>query len=196
MHAQARALILGGLAAGGVLASHFVGYRAAATGHHGHVGHLMESTGHDYFGLVAALAIGLLVGAVALFVSSRVHDADRSQSSARLFLYALVRLLPIGIAAFVGLEAAERSLFADHQSQALFEQAPVIFGIIAQAVIAVLAALFLVLISVVVDAIVAKTNTRHPRTAQQGFTSARVLHYASRVPLGGCGNRAPPALSI
>ena len=197
MHARARALILGGLAAGGVLASHFIGYRAAASGHHNHLGHLMKSTGHDYFGFVAAVAIGLLVGAVALFVSSRVRGADRSLSSGRLFLYALVRLLPVGIAAFVGLEAAERSLFADHQTQSLFEQAPVIFGIVAQAVIAVLAALFLVLVAVVVDAIVTPREGAPRQDRSTRFQlQLRVSLYVSRSPLGGCGNRAPPAFSI
>ena len=196
MHAHVRALILGGLAAGGVLASHFVGYEAAASSGHHHVGHLLEKTGHDFFGYFVALAIGLLVGGVALFISSRVHDPDRSVSSTRLFFYALVRLLPVGIAAFVGLEALERGLFADHQTQSLFEQAPVIFGIVAQAVIAVLAALFLVLISAVVDAIVAVAAPRRTKESRQSFSPARVSFYASRVPLGGCGERAPPALSI
>ena len=193
MQARARALILGGVAAGGVLASHWIGYRAAVPDHH-HVGHVLESTGHDAFGYVAAGALGLFVAALALFISGRLHEGDERVDRRRLFAFALIRLLPLGVGAFVGLEALERALFVDH-GPALFEQAPVLFGIAAQIVVALLGALLLVLISAVVEAI-GRARRRQPSSSQARVGAPRSVLLVGRAAIGGCGGRAPPAPSF
>jgi hypothetical protein len=194
MRAHLRALVLGGVAAGGVLASHWLGFRIAVPDHQ-HRGEVLQATGHQYFGYVIALVVGLLVAAVAAFVSQRVRSNRLEMTGASMFRYALLRLLPLGVAAFIGLEASERFLFTQHHATALFEQAPVLIGIALQALVAFIGALFIMLLSVVVDAFTSEPRTYgKPATGTAYFSIDRVLF--SRSPLGGCGTRAPPALAL
>lgn len=195
LRADVRALALGGSAAAGVLVAHWLGYRLAVPDHV-HRGEVLHATGHRYWGYFVAIAIGLLFAGLSSLISRRARSGVTG-GGARTFRYALTRLLPLGVCLFVGLEGAERLFFAPEHDAGLFlTQAPVLIGIAFQAVVALIGALVLTLVTLVVDAVVARTapKLQEPRQPLPRRNFARAL--TNLLLSCGCGVRGPPVVAF
>lgn len=168
----------GGLAAAGVVASHWVTYRLLHLD-----GHLHE-TGHGHLGLTSALALGLFVVGSVRFCSLGL--AGRSTPS---FASLVVRLTALQGAAWVGMEVAERA--AVGALPTLGDNAVVLVGLVVQVVVACVAAAVVRLTGRVLEAVAARRGARsrrrvvvHPRLRD------RVPHVVPG--WGAQGVRGPP----
>src|SRR5688572_24644793 len=110
---RTRYLLLAAFSGSGVLAAHWLGYRATA-GPHDHDHHatsrLLAETGHNYFNYFTAVVVGLSMLFLMLYVARRLRSTAVESGGLSLVRYGALRLLPVQAVAFVGLELVERSL--------------------------------------------------------------------------------------
>lgn len=187
---------LGGLACAGVVAAHWIAYLIAPPHAHTH-GDAMAATGHDWWPYVIALAAGAFVAGLSGFVSDRIGDAPGASGGA-LWRHAAARLVPVQVLAFVGLEFAERALFADGGHGGLLTEPILWVGIVLQVLCALAGAGFLVLFARTIEIIQqlvarrsdARAGVARPAQPRHLRLPVRALVMAT----GGPTFRGPPAL--
>jgi hypothetical protein len=185
-------LWLGALAFFGVVAAHVIAYQVAAPESHAH-NQLLESTGHRYWIVVVAIALGALVAGLAGFgarvwlgappVNQRSHSAIAAIA---------VRLAPLQALGFLALETGERFVSGAGPEGLLAEPA-VQIGLLTQVVVALLGALLLVAVGKTVHRLLTRLDglPRAPRVVtlrRLPRANCPLLQVAS----GGATVRAPP----
>lgn len=196
--AHTRRLLLGfwltGLAFGGLLAGHFLGYAAAAPDPHART-QLLAATGHGSHGVVVSCGIAAaLAGLIALVVVHlRARGDGRSRTSSLPGVgAALLMLQSLG---FVALESLERGVSAHGLSHLLHEPA-FLFGLAAQVVVAIVATLVVWLVGFTIRALLRLLVRFHATAgAEAGYPRdpAHALVGASR---RAWNVRGPPRLSF
>jgi hypothetical protein len=148
-------LLLGGLAASGVVAAHVIAYFLAEPDAHARED-LLAATGHHRWTLVVAIALGFTVAGLVHYAWARALSPHASTlSSGSLFKLAAARLIPIQVLGCVGLEAVERWFAGEPVATVLTEPA-VVIGVFLQLLVAVVGALILVLFAKAVDLILGR----------------------------------------
>ncbi len=165
-------LLLGGLAAAGVVASHVSAYAIAVPDAHDRAA-LLHETGHSNWWMAVAVALGLVVAGLAsfalnLFVRPGFVPALRYKSVAR-------RLCALQVVGFVTLETAERALSGGGIIQLTTEPA-VLLGTVLQLATALLGAALLLLFRRFVVAVARWLSLpEEDRTPRQFAAIIRVL---------------------
>jgi hypothetical protein len=183
-------LLLGGIAAAGVVASHSLAYLLASPDPHVRA-ELLEATGHDNFGVVIALALGVLVAGLLRFASGRAWTlTDRRVSE--LYAATVPRLLALQLGGFVTLEMIERVLMGLTPLHIVSEPA-VLIGLLLQAGAALIGAGLLILFAKTLESVF----SRQERTASAGdrvplIPARRVLAARIEVAVGSGTLRGPP----
>jgi hypothetical protein len=188
-------LLLGGLAAAGVLVAHLLAYLLIEPQHH-HPGAVAATAAtHRIWTIIAAAAMGLTIAGLVRLAFDRAIFGGPARTTGALFGAAAVRLVPLQVLGCLGLQAMERLAVGDSFAAELTGQAMLI-GPSLQVLVALIGAFFLVLFVKAVELILA-------RWAPPVF-SARPSHalYTSfvlppRFEVGtGCGTvRGPPLLA-
>ena len=137
---------LAGLAAGGVVLTHWLSYFLAAPDSHQREA-LLSETGHRLWPYIAALALGTLVAALGGFVARPAALEARSRALGATTL----RLAALQVPAWVLLEVAERTAASGGLGGVLHEAPVLLIGVGVQLVVATLGALLLRGLSRAVD---------------------------------------------
>ena len=183
-------LLLGGMAAAGIVAAHLLAYLFAVPDHHDRV-HVLESTGHGAWGYVAALGFGLLVAGLLRYVVKSFRGDG--ELTAPYFAIA-ARLAGLQLGGFVAIEAWER-LSVDHSTSGLFSEPAIQVGILLQVVIALLGALALMVLTRAIRSVLARRS--QPRDATDPVRPFPRVTEVVRRSTVGTGNgtlRGPPLL--
>ena len=183
-------LLLGGMAAAGIVVAHLLAYLFAVPDPHDRV-HVLESTGHGAWGYVAALGLGLLVAGLLRYVVKSFRGGDGSTAP---FPTIAARLAVLQLGGFIAIEALER-LSVDHTTSGLFSEPVIQMGLLLQVVIALIGALALTLLTRAIRSVLAR------RSGPQGATDSvkpfpRVAEIVRRSTVGTGGGtlRGPPLL--
>ena len=186
-------LLLGGMAAAGVVGAHLLAYMLAVPDAHERV-HVLEATGHQNWSYIAAAAVGLLVagllGSIIGSLSSR-RGPDRPR-----FFAVATRLATMQIVGFLAVESLERASVDGHLSGLISEPA-IILGTLLQVVVAVAGALLLKLLVRVITTVLALRGERsggHAAPPSFGITRSAARRLA--VGTGGGTLRGPPLLLV
>jgi hypothetical protein len=182
--------LLGGMAAGGVVASHSLAYLLASPDPHSRA-ELLEATGHDDFGVVIALALGVLVAGLSRFASGRAWAQTNTRAS-DLYALTVPRLLALQLGGFVTLEMIERVLMGLTPLHIVSEPA-VLIGLLLQAGAALIGAGLLILFAKTLESVF----SRQELTASAGdrvplIPTRRVLPARIEVAVGSGTLRGPP----
>jgi len=146
---------LGGLAAFGIVAAHCVAYiMMAPEGEERAL--LMDATGHQFWGVVFALGLGVGVAGVSWLMVNFLHPSTAEHSKVNLFAFAAPRLMALQVGGFVLLEATER-MFMGGGAHALLEPV-VIVGLVVQIAVALVAAVILSLLTRTLHALLSTSN--------------------------------------
>lgn len=193
---RARTTLIAAFAGGGVLAAHRLGFWMAAHKHSHHTDHLLQTTGHDLFTYVVAVAAAISALLLVRYTRRRMDERHSPEiGGVQLFAQAGVRLIPLQAIAFLLLESMERIVFAGGVTNILAEPA-VQFGLLFQVVVALIGAVLLSAFAGAVEAIRRRTRFTsarrgvvriYPKTSTQGL---RRLVLAD----GGTGLRGPPSI--
>ncbi len=183
-------LLLGGLAAAGVVASHVAAYAVAVPDAHDRAA-LLHETGHSNWWIAVAVALGLLVAGVASFALSLFSRAG-ADSTLR-YRSVAARLCALQVVGFIALESAERALSGGGIIDIATEPA-VLLGTVVQVAIALLgAALLLVFRRVVVALVRWLSLPEEGRTPRQFAPIIRDLPPRPALLAGIHPLRGPPA---
>jgi hypothetical protein len=160
---QSRArLMYGACAAIGVLAAHWLAYRIVTPDPHLRA-ELLESSGHRFFTVFSAAALGLFAvavsGALASAAARRTTDSARSASLGAV----AARLMILQSAGWLALEGAER-LSAAHHHGNLFHEPVFWIGLALQLVVALFSALLFASIECVFAALLGHESRRTTRS--------------------------------
>lgn len=161
-------LFLGGLAAVGVVISHWFAYALAAPQVHLREA-LLESNGDLYFSAVIAVSFGLVVAGLARFASER-RNRMSPLDTGQLIRISAPRLVAFQVVGFLVLEGTERYL-AQGSIENLLTEPVVLIGVILQAAVALLGALKF---AVIVTALAGKGSPEVPyrrASLPRAFTS-------------------------
>lgn len=191
---RARLWILG-TGAAGVALGHAVAYLLTIPDSHARA-HFLHETGHAYWPWCVALAIGAGAGGFGFYI----YDRSRPRASTprrTLLKYAAIRLAAVQCVGFLALEAAERA--ASGHLGAVWNEPAVIAGLVVQAVLGLVGALFLVAADRIVDKLAAAA-----RRWERELASSRTLHLSRPDPAfpkpailaGGATLRGPPSRLI
>lgn len=186
---------LGGLAASGVVASHWLAYRLAVPDPH--LRHeVLADTGHGYWQYAVAVVLGLLVASLAGFACQKVWHPGASSGTTRRSPYygVAARLIALQAAGLLILESAERAVTGS-EALGVFTEAPVIIGLAVQVLVALAAALLLVFFARAVEFVhnlVRVARKREEPRPIQIPVSPSVLPPRLRVATGGGTLRGPP----
>jgi hypothetical protein len=129
---------LAGLAAGGVVVTHWLSYFVAAPDSHQREA-LLARTGHQFWPYVVAVALGAVVAALAGFAARPAALEDRAGSLRATTL----RLTALQVPAWVLLEAVERAAASGRVGEILHEVPVLLIGVGVQLMVAGLGALVL-----------------------------------------------------
>lgn len=183
---------LGGLAAGGVVLTHWLAYRTAVP-HDADRAELLASTGHGYWKFVVAATLGALVAALARFACGHVWRGA-AMSRGHLYVFTATRLVVLQAIGFTALECGEHLLARVPVTHLLSEPA-VVLGVVGQTVIALVAALLLVAFAKVVELIasaVCRTAPARSRRVPPARPPRRTFVRIPEVALGSGSLRGPP----
>jgi hypothetical protein len=185
---------LGGLAAGGVVASHWLAYSLAVPDPH--LRHeVLAETGHGYWQYAVAVVLGLVVASLSGFACQRVWPSRADSGDRGSPYYGVAgRLIALQATGLLILEGAERALTGT-EPLGVFTEAPVIIGLAVQVLVALAAALLLVLFARAVDFVhrlVSRTCHRERPAPVQFPINLSVLPPRLRVATGGGTLRGPP----
>lgn len=182
------ALWVRALACAGLLGGHWLAYAAVRPDDHSRA-HLLESTGHGYWGVAVTVAVA--VGAAALV--GQVAAALQGSAEQRT-LTRTTRMLALPQAAgFVVLELVERAVSGGHGGRllALLLAVGIVFQVVVAAALAALAA---ALVSTVVRLVKGARPRVRRRSAPPLPRLRRVFLPRARVLSGPRATRGPPAL--
>jgi hypothetical protein len=142
---------LGGLAAGGAAAAHFLAFMLAAPDAASRA-RLLRETGHGAWPAVVSVAVGALVIALLRLAAARLRDTDPLPKGA-LFRASARWLLPLQIVGFVSLEAVERLATGKGLTglAELWSEPVIALGVVLQGLVALAGAVLAVLVAGVVD---------------------------------------------
>ena len=133
---------LAGSAFAAIVGAHALTYLLAAPGHD-HRAELLRETGHGSWTNVFILAGAALIAALVALANRWASPRDRDAPPGRLLRIAWSRLVPLQIVGFIGLESAER-IFAHGSPLEALTEPLVLWGIVVQAVAALVCGLLLV----------------------------------------------------
>jgi hypothetical protein len=185
-------LWLGGLALFGIVAGHSLAFWFAAPDPHEH-SELLASTGHQYWSMVVAIALGGLVAAASSFTAKLARRRDREYGLTGTFTFVAPRLAMLQMGGFIALEAGERAVVHGGIGHLLGEPV-VIAGLVLQVVVALVAAAILALVALTVRAFLGDGPRRPARRAGVLPRPARLLLRPSfQLGVGGGTWRGPPS---
>ena len=182
-------LLLGGMAAAGIVAAHLLAYLFAVPDPHDRV-HVLDSTGHGSWSYLAAVCLGLLVAGLLRYIAGSFRG-DRGLSAP--FLAVAGRLAVLQLGGFLGLEALER-LTVDHLTSGFFAEPAMQLGIVLQLVIALVGALMLMLLTRAIRSVLARRS--QPEAASDPVSPFPYVAYIVRRWTVGTGSgtlRGPPS---
>jgi len=189
-------LLLGGLAATGVVAAHLIAYLVAVPDPH-HRELVLEATGHGNWSIVSAVALGaLVVGLLRFAVRDLGGEGHDAAARTPPFWAISLRLASLQVGGFVVLEMLER-IGARESIVGLVSQPAILIGVILQIAIACLGASLLILFARVVGAVLGRQ-----REPSRGDATTRPLPVsrdgAPRLAVGTGGGtlRGPPFFLI
>lgn len=183
-----RRIVLGGLAAGGVVVAHWLAYFFAAPEAHTRA-ELLEHTGHQRWTIVSAIALALLTMSLGRAAWAGLSGAE--PTAALLDRRIFPRLALIQTIGFVALEGLERSVVTG-SAAGLFAEPAVVMGIGLQIAAALAGAVLLTLVVKVVDRLTL-VRPAAPRLVQTRVRPPVVFHPRSlEVAVGGGTLRGPP----
>ena len=185
-------LLLGGMAAAGVVAAHLLAYLFAVPDPH-HRAAVLESTGHHNWTYVSALAFGLLVAGLLKYIVGSFKRGAGSQASYGSVAWKLVVLQLSG---FVGIELLERASAA-HSTLGLFSEPAIQLGLLLQVVVALAGAAVVLLLARAIRSVLTRW-VRPVATSSTTRSFPRVYGIFRRSTVGtGAGTlRGPPLLLI
>jgi hypothetical protein len=182
---------LGGLAAFGIVAAHCLAYiLIAPEGDERAL--LMDATGHQFWGLVFALALGAGMAGLSGVLVKFLRPSNAQHRKVNLFAFAGPRLVALQVGGFVLLEATER-VFMGAGAHAILEPV-VIVGLAVQVAVALAAAVILCLLTKTLHALLSGSSLPSVKAARilPRFASTRWFQ-PSLAPGTGAGTlRGPP----
>jgi hypothetical protein len=182
---------LGGLAAFGIVAAHCLAYILMAPDPDDRA-LLMDATGHHFWGLVFALALGAGVAGLSGLLVRFFHLSTTEHPKVNLFGFAASRLAGLQVGGFVLLEATER-IFMGNGAHEIVEPV-VLVGLALQVAVALVSALILCLLTKTLHALLSGTSLTSAKAARilPHFSPTRWLQ-PSLAPGTGAGTlRGPP----
>jgi hypothetical protein len=176
---------LGGLASSGVIAAHLLAYFVAAPDGH-HRTELLATTGHGSWTYVVALALGSLVACLAGVAWSTATVGEGRLVWGRCAR----RLIALQVLGFTALELGERALHGVAGAELVAE--PVfLIGLVAQVVVALVAAALLRLFIRFVARLTRRAKLERPAPSLS-FFATDVITRRVRVAVGAGTLRGPP----
>ena len=186
-------LWLAALAFAGLLAGHFLGYVAAAPDPHLRE-ELLAATGHGSHGIAVSAGVAAGLAAMIALVVTQVRGRDGAPGTGSSLLRTGVLLWVLQSAGFTALEFFERGGLA-HGFEHLVHEPAFVLGLVAQLVVAVIAAGLVWLLVVTVGALL--RCLARPRPRATSLVPRVLVRYAA--PLGVARRawnlRGPPAIS-
>ena len=182
---------LGGLAAFGIVAAHCLAYiLVAPEGDERAL--LMDATGHRFWGLVFAVALGAGVAGLSGVLVRLLQPSTTQQRKVNPFAFGAPRLMALQIGGFALLEATERILMGAG-AHAILEPV-VVVGLILQVVVALASALILCLLTKTLHALLSGTSFPSAKAAGivPRFAPTRWLQPALTPGTGAGTWRGPP----
>jgi hypothetical protein len=182
---------LGGLAAFGIVAAHCLAYILIAPDGDKRAS-LMDATGHRFWGLVFALALGAGVAGMSGVLVRFLHLSTAEHSNVNLFGFSASRLMALQVGGFMLLEVTERT-FMGSGAHSIVEPV-VLLGLALQVVVALVSALLLCLLTKTLHALLSGTSLTSVKAAGilPRFASTRWFQ-PSLAPGTGAGTlRGPP----
>ena len=189
--AQRARLWVAGLAAGGVVVSHWLAYLLAVPDAHSRAD-ILAATGHRYWIWVVAVAFGAFVAALSCYTMGVLRAGSPGRGS-----YdaggVTVRLIALHVPGLLLLESAERVLSHGHvHVLSLLSEPAVVMGLVVQMLVALAGGM---LVRLWARAVVLLRSSREPHVRRSG--SCRVRLYGVVLPprrplLGAATLRAPP----
>lgn len=184
-------LWLGGLALFGIVAGHWLAFWFAAPDPHEH-SELLASTGHEYWSMGVAVALGALIAAAFGFTANVARRRRQEYGLTGTFAFAAPRLALLQTSGFLLLEAGERAMVhggIDH----LLAEPVVIAGLGLQLAVALVAAAILALVALTVRVLLDRAPRR---PAARGGVLPRparsLLRSSFQLGVGGGTWRGPP----
>lgn len=192
---NARNLLVAAFAGGGVLAAHWLGYRAAAHGDHGDTQQLLDATGHTYLTYVIAAVVALTALLLWRYVARRFGGSRAPDvGGVQLFAQAAVRLIPLQGIAFLLLEVGERAVTQGTLVNVLGEPA-VLMGLFFQVVVGVIGGILVAAFAGAIEAIRRRSRRVHARRPiVRVYPKAEVFRPSGlTLAESGLGLRGPPS---
>ena len=188
-------LLLGGLAASGVLVAHLVAYQLLDPHHHVAGGGPATPTSHRMWTFIAAGAMGLTVaGLVRLAFDRTCRRRTPAQSRGSLVGAAALRLVPLQVFGCLAIQVIERWAVGESSGE-LIAQAMLI-GPCLQVLVAFVGAFVLVLFVSAIDLLLARWAP--PTFSKRAVHHRSACHYLPprfQVGSGGGTVRGPPLLA-
>lgn len=183
---------LGGVAAAGVIGSHWLAYLLAVPDPHERIGALAR-TGHGYWPVGVALALGCLVAGLAGFTLRRLRGRDEPVHP---YVGTATRLVALQGTAFVLLEVLERVVAGASVTSVVSEPAFQL-GVVIQVLVASGAALLLLMLGRAVDAVIRRARRTVSGAGRDAARPiSREIPFTSVFVYGGALSRAPPTASL
>lgn len=146
----------GALALIGMVAGHQASFFVAEReGEHRHA--LLEATGHGSWASIHTIAVALGLAVLIGFIGASIRSKQQGRERRAGYLGGLVRLIPLQLATFIGVEAVER-LSAGASLLEVLTDRVILIGLVVQVVVAALSCLILLLVSSVVAMLVGTTS--------------------------------------
>ncbi|MGH2752985.1 MAG: hypothetical protein ACRDLB_01000 [Actinomycetota bacterium] len=186
-------LLVGGMAAAGVVTAHLLAYVFAVPDPH-HRELILESTGHRNWSLVTALALGALVAGFLRAVVGGLRGGGNPPGPS----YAIVagRLAMLQLGGFLALEALER-LGVDRSVGGLLSEPAILLGSLLQIAIAFVGALIVLLVARGIEFVLTGRNTTPAAdTPTPSFNRRPEAARRSSVGTGSGTLRGPPAFLV
>jgi len=183
---------LGGVAAAGVIGSHWLAYLLAVPDPHERADTLARS-GHGYWPVGVAIALGCLVAALSGFAIRRFRYRDEP---AHPYVGTATRLVALQGTAFVLLEVLERAV-AGAPVVSIVHEPAFQLGVLTQVLVASAAALLLLVFGRVVDAVIRRARGITAATAaEEPQPHSPQIAFKSVLVYGGALLRAPPVAPL
>jgi len=184
-------LLLGGLAAVGIVAAHAVAYVAAVPDPHGRLV-VLHDTGHQQWTFVIAIAVGVLIVAAARFMVGSLTGARKAAAPLGApYASTAARLAGLQVAGFLILESVERASVHESVAHVVTEPA-VLIGIALQVLVALVGAALLLVFTKALAVILARRGQGHTRSAPVERPVREFSGPRFAVATGGATLRGPP----